>query len=131
MECQRIVSYINFIYFLNFCFVVVLNEVERCAKRELIERNRERKELEKVQTHLRRFQIYYNTPQLSNIQTQLINKLTSTYCKEIDVSLQMDADFALQDSFEQFNSLLKEILQRTFNFASSIPFFNKVNVLRN
>uniref|UniRef100_A0A915DYQ9 Nuclear receptor domain-containing protein n=1 Tax=Ditylenchus dipsaci TaxID=166011 RepID=A0A915DYQ9_9BILA len=109
---------------------LVLNEVERGTKRKLIERNRERRKIEKIQNQLRRSQSLSDSGlggSKGGIEdVALVNALTTSYCNQMDVPLQMDSNFAFQDPSEQFNSLLKEILRRTFSFANSVELFTKL-----
>lgn len=103
---------------------MVLNEIDRNAKRELIEKNRERKSIEKIQLRIRRWNLFENSE--NEEFKQIIVSLTKDYCTKIDISLNLNFEFLLMDSNKQFLLLFKEILERTFNFVNEIDFFNKV-----
>lgn len=110
---------------------MVLNEVERCAKRQLIERNRERRQIEKLQARLRR----QSQPTTGSsvvmvdpfVDSALIKLLAAEYCAQLDVPLALHGDFQFLDMAEQFKLLLMEILRRTYGFASSLQIFKNVS----
>lgn len=101
---------------------LVLNEVERCAKRQLIHNNRQRRQMERIQTILRR----RSQAAPEAVDQELIKSLTREYCRTLDEPLNLTEDFRYLDPIEQFNSLLMEILSRTYSFAASIDLFRKL-----
>lgn len=99
--------------------LVVLSEAERCAKRALIARNRERKELERIRARVR----HATTRRFVDDHRPLINELTSAYCNRVDVPLELDAR---ADPAEQYTTMVATLLSRTFNFAMATKFFSDV-----
>ena len=107
---------------------MVLNDVERVAKRRLIERNRERKSLVVVQSKLQK----NSSPEQNFAGSKygfqlLIDQVARGYCQLVDIPLRVAADFEEMDLNAQFNYLLKEILKRTFAFAGCVEFFSTVS----
>ncbi|KAI1718487.1 zinc finger, c4 type (two domains) domain-containing protein [Ditylenchus destructor] len=103
---------------------LVLNEFDRHAKRKLIEQNRHRRQIEQLHSKLRR-RSQPISPEL--VDQALIKSLTREYCVNVDVPLAMESDFQFLDPSEQFNALLKEILRRTYSFATSVDLFRKLS----
>lgn len=102
---------------------LVLNEGERRAKRALIQHNRERKELLQQLEKIRKLAPARN---LNDYQS-LIQRVTAEYCKHIDAPLKMDSNFPFDDPAEQRHKLILEIFKRTFQFASTMEFFQKIS----
>lgn len=114
----------------NHSFLVVLDEPERSAKRELIERNRFFKALRVVQQKVRRWELdpsMVSAEETSRIDT-LCRRMAKAYCREMDDPMELyeTVDFRLMDATEQFNALLRQILTRTYAFVSEAPLFEKV-----
>lgn len=116
---------------------MVLNDVERVQKRELIRGNRERRELETLLTLVR--------PPLSSPNprsARAIDDLTKAYCQHVDVPLEVCvqerrrrtsqcADFDVVDvdgALEQrlHNDLSRAVLARIHNFAQNVDVYNAV-----
>jgi len=103
---------------------LVLDEQERNAKRQLIERNREKKELDQLMNQLKE-----SFPCLPiNEVKSLVDTMTESYCRWIDPVLKMDSNFRFQDPMEQFNSLMAPILARTFAFLKSLDGFKNLDL---
>uniref|UniRef100_A0AC34QB30 Uncharacterized protein n=1 Tax=Panagrolaimus sp. JU765 TaxID=591449 RepID=A0AC34QB30_9BILA len=103
---------------------LVLDERERTAKRQLIERNREKKELEQVVNQLKE-----SLPVLPINQVKLlVDKVSNAYCQWIDPPMKMDPNFRFQDPAEQLNGLMTPILARTFAFLMSLDGFGKLDI---
>src|SRR5690348_15517888 len=122
MACDVLLTFIK--PFIFRFVLVVLNEVERCAKRQLIQNNRQRRQIEKVQCLLRRRSLPTRT---EGVDQELIKSLTREYCRILDEPLVLTEHFPYLDPIEQFNSLLKEILSRTYSFAASVGVFKEVS----
>ncbi|KAE9552356.1 hypothetical protein FO519_004439 [Halicephalobus sp. NKZ332] len=103
---------------------LVLDEQERNAKRQLIEKNREKKELDQLMGLLKE-----SFPCLPiNEVKSIVDNVSEAYCKWIDPSLKMDSNFRFQDPVEQFNSLMTPTLARTFAFLKSLEGFSSLDL---
>uniref|UniRef100_A0A914EBW3 Uncharacterized protein n=1 Tax=Acrobeloides nanus TaxID=290746 RepID=A0A914EBW3_9BILA len=103
---------------------LVLSEPERYAKRALILKNRQRKELEKIQAKVRQ----RTTARLVlESHRKMINELTSAYCSRVDMPLKLSPEFDRMDSSEQITSLVATLLSNAFNFALSMEVFRELN----
>lgn len=103
---------------------MVLDERERTAKRQLIEKNREKKELEQLINQLKE-----SLPNLPINQVKIfVDKISNSYCQWIDSPIKMDSNFRFQDPPEQLNVLMTPIFARTFAFLISLDEFKKINI---
>lgn len=112
---------------------VVLNESQRVAKKSLIERNRSRKYLERVQLRIRRAMAVRESPEEEQAEMRLrslMRKCAREYCTKIDKTLEMDAEVFESGSEEaQFKILWGQLLSRVVAFGNSFEEFAKVKVI--
>uniref|UniRef100_A0A914YAR0 NR LBD domain-containing protein n=1 Tax=Panagrolaimus superbus TaxID=310955 RepID=A0A914YAR0_9BILA len=94
---------------------LVLDEQERSAKRQLIEKNREKKELDQLTSQLKKS---YPTLPINEFKT-LVDKVSKAYCISLDIPLQMGPHFRFTDPPEQFSSLMVLLLTRSFGFMKA------------
>uniref|UniRef100_A0AC35FKU3 Nuclear receptor n=1 Tax=Panagrolaimus sp. PS1159 TaxID=55785 RepID=A0AC35FKU3_9BILA len=106
---------------------LVLDEQERSAKRQLIERNREKKELDQLTVQLKKS---YPILPINEFKT-LVDKVSKAYCTFIDIPLQMGPHFRFTDPAEQFSSLMILLLTRSFGFMKAFDGFQSISLEQN
>lgn len=119
-DCKKFI----FVNFNQFFVSVVLDEQERNAKRQLIEKNREKKELDQLMNQLKDS---FPCIPINEVKS-IVDTVTEAYCRWIDPALKMDSHFRFQDPMEQFNSLMTPLLARTFAFLKNLDGFKNLDL---